>query len=118
MDGSDQAFRSTGAGDRGHECTHLVFGKAAEQDAIESALAPERRQDLCQRVAILDVDVAIRAYDEDARSRELTRQELEQPERRLVGPVEVVEKEKKRLRRRRSPERRNDRVEELEARLL
>src|SRR5262249_694342 len=50
---------------------HLGVGKAAEEEAIDCPLAPEPGQHVPERVAARDLDVTVRAEEQEARLREL-----------------------------------------------
>src|SRR5262249_13627561 len=80
--------------------------------------AAERRQHLRERMTVLDVNVAIGADDEQSCVAHLSSEELQQQERRLVGPVKVVEQEHRGLRLRRSDEEARYCVEQAKARRL
>ena len=74
----------------------LVARQAAQHDAVEAGLAVERRQRLRQRALARDVGVAVGADDQHAHARELAGDVLQQMQRRLVGPVQVVERDDER----------------------
>ena len=76
------------------------------------------RQGLGQGVTPAQLHVAVGADQQDARSRQLPRQELHQQQRRLVRPVQVVEDEDQRLLPGRVLEEVGEAVEEAEARLF
>ena len=75
------------------ERLHLVAVEPAQQHALVEVLSPQRGDHVGERMGAVELDVAIRAHDQDALATQVARQVLQQQERRLVGPVEVVEHE-------------------------
>ena len=70
---------------------HLPEREPAQQHALGGALARELGESLRQRMAAAQLDVAIGADQQQASRAQLAREELEQEQRGLVGPVQVVE---------------------------
>ncbi len=71
-----------------------------------------------QRVVAAELDVAVGADDQQARGADLAGHVLEQQQRGLVGPVQVVEEQDHRAVARGRDQEARDRVEQPEARLL
>ena len=79
---------------------------------------PKLAQSLGERVGAAKLDVAIRAEHQEPGASKLARKELEEQQRWLVAPVQVVEDEDHRLLAGGVLEERGDAVEETETRLL
>ncbi len=97
MDRARDRGGEVAAAPRVEQRSHVRLPEPAQADPLVPARAPERGQDLGERVALLDLDVAVRGDEEDASVLDLAREELEQQQRRLVRPVEVVEDQHQRL---------------------
>ena len=80
------------------EAADVLLGQAAQQDPLEAALAAQLGECLRERVPARELDVAVGADEQQARAGELARDELEQAQRSLVRPVQIVEHEHERLR--------------------
>ena len=102
-------------GDVRHEAGDLVLVEALEVEAVDAGLAPEVAEHVRERMAAVEVGVAVRAEEEHAHRRRRPEQVTEQDERRLVGPVQVVEHEHHGRRGRDLGEQVGDRVEQPEA---
>jgi hypothetical protein len=70
---------------------HLSAGEGAHGDALEDRLALEAGQHLGEGVGAVQVGVPIGAKFEQGRVRELPHEELQQEQRGVVRPVQVVE---------------------------
>ena len=93
--------------------------EAAQRDPAAALDPGQLAEHPGERVVAAELDVAVGAEDQQAARGELAGDELEQQQRGLVGPVQVVEHEHHRAGRGRPPsEEARDRVEEPEARLL
>ncbi len=97
---------------------HVVLGEAAQGETASHGLAGQVAERLEQRMLAAELHVAIGADHEEPRRTHLARQELQQQERRLIGPLDVVQDEDQRLRAGGVPQKGGDAVEEPEARLL
>jgi hypothetical protein len=73
-------------------------GEAAQQQALKAALPAQGRQHLGQRMAPVEVGVAIGAHDEQPRCAELLHEKLKEHERGLIRPMQIVEHEQQRPR--------------------
>ena len=100
------------------EAGHIALGEPSQGDALNQALAREVGQDLGERMATRQLHVAVRPEHQDARPRELPREELEEEQRRRVRPVEVVQEHDQGLALGRVLQEVRGAVEEAEARLL
>ena len=96
----------------------VLLAEPAERDAVSDRLAGERPQRLEERVLPAELDIAVGADDQQARDLHLSREELEQQQRGLVGPVEIIEEQHEGPPVRCVLEERRNAVEEPEARLL
>jgi hypothetical protein len=80
-------------GPRLEELEHLLRREPAQHDALEARVTAQACERLCQRVPPVEVDVPVRAEDQEAAPREPPREVLEHQQRRAVRPVEIVEDE-------------------------
>ena len=97
--------------DRLDERLHLVAIEPAQEDALVQMLSPQNRNRVGQWVRAVELDVSIRAHDQDALAAKVAREVLQQQQRRLVGPVQVVEHQHDRARSRRVREERRHALE-------
>ena len=118
IDGGDQVRRRREP--RGHldVAGDLALGETAQQEAARDRLARQVAERLEEGMLSAELDVAVRADDEEARAPHLAGEELEEQQRGRVRPVEVVEDEDEGLVGGRVAEERRDAVEEAETRLL
>ena len=93
---SDEVRRDVAAQPVGHECPRRVLVEAVEHEAVLAVLAAQARVYVRERMLGPDLDVAQRPDDEDARELGVPKQVAQQQQRRLVGPVQVVEDEQHR----------------------
>ena len=112
VQGADERRLGGGDAERRDELGDLRLGQALELEALEHALAAHVGDQLEQRVAGLELGVAVGAEQEDAARLRRADEVPQQLQRRAVGPVEVVEHEHERRLRARLAEQRGDRVEE------
>ena len=118
MHGRGEAWRDGIAGGCRDEARHLVLGEAAERQPLAVRLARELAEHVRERIMPADLDVAIRADDEQPRVADGAHQKLQQQERRLVGAVEIVEQQHQRRGARRALKVRRHGVERPKPRLL
>ena len=119
VDRADELGRRRDAARRLDEAADVLPARGrAASTPLEEPLAGELGERLRERVPARELHVAVGADEEQAHARELARDELEQAQRSLVGPVQVVEHEHERLRPRGALQEGGERVEEAEARLL
>jgi hypothetical protein len=76
---------------RGDPIGAMLRGKAGQRQATRDRFAGEVRKRGGEGVIAIDLGVAIRSDDEEPCVLQVGRDELEQLQRRAVGPVEVVE---------------------------
>ena len=91
---------------------HAVGVESAQQDALVQPLAPQLAQHFGERMAPVEVDVAVGADDEQAAAGQPPGEVLQQQQARLVGPVDVVEDEQQRGGLRGVDQKRGDRLEQ------
>ena len=84
----------------------LLVGEPSEGDHLDAARQPDEKR--------RGVDVTEAPDDQHPRARHVTGQERQQRQRRLVGPLEVVEHDHQPVRLGHPDEQRADRVEQLE----
>ena len=96
----------------------VVLGQTPQENALDGAFLPERRQHRGQRMPGRHFDVAVRGDHQQARRGQLAGEEAEQEQRRRVGPVEVVEDEDERPRPSGAREERREGIKQPKARLL
>ena len=77
--------------DRLDERLHLGDGKAAQEDAFVEPFSAQRRDRLGEWMRALELDVAVGPDDQETRAADPAGEVHEQQQRRLVGPVHVVE---------------------------
>lgn len=87
--------------DRVDERLHLVAVETTQEGPLVEVLAAERGDRIGERVRSVELDVAVRAHDQDALAAQVAGEVLEEQQRRLVGPVQVVEDQDQRAGRRR-----------------
>ncbi len=86
----DQVGAGLATGGAGHQGGHLVPAEAGERDC--GGLRAQRHQQRAQRMlAGLDLGVPVGADEQQPLEPGVPGDELEQPDRRRVGPVQVVE---------------------------
>ena len=95
-----------------------VLGEAAEQDLLGQPLAQEVGEHGGERAAGLELGVAVGPDDEHRDLRQPLRQVLDQEQRRLVGPVQVLEDEHQRRVARGALDELGDAVQQVAALLL
>ncbi len=98
-----------------HEAGDLVAVEAVQVESLDPGLAAEVGERVRERMAAIEVRVAIRAEHQQPHRRRRTQEVAEQHERRLVGPVDVVEHQHDRLGGRHLGEQIHHRVEQLVA---
>ena len=118
VDRRDQARRRRDVRALLQEASDVGLGQAAQHDALTGLQASELGQSLGQGVAAAQLDVAIGRDHEQPRRPELAGEELEQQERRLVRPVQIVEHQDQGRAPRGVAQEADHRVEEAKARLL
>jgi hypothetical protein len=118
VDGGDDLRRRGFASQAGHQVAHLGDGEARERHPLADLLPDQLADGLHERMLGQEPDVSVGCEHERARVAELSREELEQQERRPIGAVKVVEDEDDGPAERRAPEAFGHAVEESEARLL
>src|SRR5262249_34856532 len=96
----------------------LVGLETLEVHPADEGLAHERAHDPRERMAGMELLVAIGPGQDRRRAAQLGREKAEQEERGLIAPVEVVEDDRERSRPRTAPEVAGHGIEELEALLL
>ncbi len=100
------------------EARHVGLGEAAQQHALAELAACQLGQRLLERVLAPELHVAVGPEQEQTRGAELSGQELQEQQRGLVRPVQVVDHEGQRLHPGGVRQEGGDAVEEPEARLL
>ena len=90
----------------------LAGVEALERDVREAVLAPQRGDQLRQRVPLLELRVAVGAEEHRAPRLGRAHEVAQQLHRRAVGPVEVVEDEQQRRARGQLGQQRGERVEQ------
>ncbi len=91
VDGLGQRARHLGAGDRHQHPLHLRRAQTPQQHTAKLGPTPELGQRRRQGVAAVDLDVAVGADDQQPRTGEIAGEVLQQVERALVGPVQVLQ---------------------------
>jgi hypothetical protein len=91
VDGLHHGFGRRASGRECEEARHVIFGEAAQQNALGALAARQLGQRLLEGVLATDLDVAVGADQQDAALAEFAREELHQQQGGLVGPVEIVE---------------------------
>ncbi len=100
------------------EAGHVALAEAAQEDALAELSAGQLAERVSEGMLASQLHVAVCSENHQAGAAQLPRQELQQEERRLVGPVEVVQDEDDGLAVARVLEERRDGVEQAEAGLL
>src|ERR1700676_3948795 len=80
-----------------HELNDLRLTQTADRQALDPLLATKIGQDLDQRMAPVKVRVPVGPDDERPHALTLDEQVLEQQERRLVRPVQIIQDQDHRL---------------------
>jgi hypothetical protein len=96
----------------------VFAGETVEDDPRRDGMPRELGQRARERMVTSELDIAVRRDHDDASDGHLRRQVAEKQQRRLVGPVQIVEHEQQRLALGRVLEERGDRIEETEPGLL
>src|SRR5207244_2786525 len=91
MDGTDEHRRRAPADRLLEEAPHLLLPEAAQRHVV--AVAAERAQDLGHGRGLPDLHFPVRAEEENPNVAQLVREELQEKERRRIGPLQVVEHE-------------------------
>ena len=73
------------------EVFHLVLRESSQQHSLVKPLASQFREHCGERVTPVEFDVAIRADHDQSAALDAAREMLQEQQRRLVGPVQVVE---------------------------
>ena len=92
----DELRRPRLGAERRDELGDLAGREAVERHLGEHAVAPQRRDQLRQRVAVVDLGVAVGAEEHRAPRLRRPHQVAHQLQRRAVGPLQVVEHEQQR----------------------
>ncbi len=117
--GAFEQLRQAGLGRsvRADELARLVQAQSAQRHTRVVRSARQIAQRAEQRMTPVDLGVAVRAEQEQARIGRVGGEELQQPQRSGVGPVQIVDDEHDPARRRRALPEGGQRVEQPEARL-
>ena len=118
VDRLDESHVRLEAADGFDESRDVLVREAPKQDTLEEALAGQLGEGLAERVAAREIDVAVGADEHDVRLGELPSDELEQEQRALIRPVEVVQDDHEGPGATRFRQEACHRVEEAEAGLL
>ena len=116
VDGLDECGGSTAARLLLDEERHLPFPETGERQV--ASVTRQRSQDLGDVRVLSRLHCSVRRHDEHRRVAQLVHEELQQEQRRRVGPLQVVEDEHQRCVVGTTPEERRHRIEEVEARVL
>ncbi len=67
------------------------FGKATQRNSMAEPLADDLRQNFLERLPDVQLDISIRADEENRKIVQLLQQMLKQQQRRLIGPVQIIQ---------------------------
>src|SRR5262249_53770655 len=80
-------------GERLEQRAYLTLGEATQEDAMIEPFASQLAEHLGERVAPIEIDVAVGPEDDETGLSEAAKEVPEQEERRAICPVQVVEHE-------------------------
>ncbi len=91
VDDFHEGFGRAAAAERGEQRRDRLLRQAFQRDSLDETLPDELGQRLLERLADVELDVAVGAQHQDGKLGEVLREMLQEGQTGIVGPVQVVE---------------------------